>query len=75
VAIELEIMATVKVRDSGQAKELAFAAAQVELADAYPLDVPPFVTEEYNSGEYWFTFDVSTATPARDAVFPASMAA
>lgn len=66
MVIELEISATVKIPDMGQGQEVSYAAALRELVAAYPLAVPPLIAQEYNRGEFWYTFDVTKAVPASE---------
>lgn len=64
VAITLKIEATVKVSDNSQLEDEAYATAVAELVRAYPRAVPALSRQEYNSGEHWYTFDVSDAVAA-----------
>jgi hypothetical protein len=66
VAISIKTEATVKIPDVGQMEKTAYDEAHAELLVAYPQAIPLFTEQEYNSGEYWFTFDVSGAVPTRE---------
>ena len=64
MAIQVTIEATVKVPDISQLENQAFDAAVAELTAVYPVTGVVYLSQEYNGGEYWFTFDVSGAVPA-----------